>query len=286
MTLSGCKPRFWVSVCEVAMPSIRDGTQWWGHCLWTLTNFLPLSFSLSFPLPENRSSQRLHWDSPSASHPSLSQTGRDSESHTLNAFPQARNSRVVLPLAHVSFQLFLVPSLFSLPFSPVGLSSYVPWASLFLWPPWLLHSGGTTEKTSERMWLCVWRGGTMRRTLCVLLHATRVCVCVCVRVCRIWQLFVKQMTRSMPFQFPLWIWPIIAITAHQKQWSGENPLARKSEDVDAIFFCLAWKHVSLPFCFQSLWNWYLKGFFEKIVQSGTLKPWDTRSIKNCRLNNR
>ncbi len=93
------------------MPSICDGTQWWGHCLWTLTSSLALSFSHSFPLPENRPSQWLRRDSPSSSHPSPSQTGRDSESHTLNAFPQARNSRVVLPLAHVSFQLSLVPSL-------------------------------------------------------------------------------------------------------------------------------------------------------------------------------
>lgn len=177
MTLSGCKHGFGFQCvkwpCPPFVKAHSDEVIVFGP--WPA-----LSFSHSFPLPENRSSQWLHRDSPSASHPSPSQTGRDSESHTLNAFPRARNSRVVLPLAHVSFQLSLVPpSLFSLPLSPVGLSSYVPWASLFLWPPWLLNSGSTAEKTSERMWLCMQRGGRTHRTLCVLLHTTKVCVCVC-----------------------------------------------------------------------------------------------------------
>ncbi len=86
-----------------------------------------------------------------------------------------------------SFGPCFFPVVFSAPlplFSPSlpgrsFLIQYVPWASLFLWPPWLLNSGGTTEKTSERMWLCVHRGGRTNRTLCVLLHTTKVCVCVC-----------------------------------------------------------------------------------------------------------
>lgn len=107
--------------------------------------------------------------------------------------------------------------------------------------------------------------------LCSYTRSKFVSVCIC----HIWKLFVKQMTHSMPFQFLPWIWPVIAITAHQKQWSGENP---QTEDSNTIFSCLAWKHVSLPFYFQSLWNWYLKAFFEKIVLSRTLKPWDTQSM--------
>lgn len=148
----------------------------------------------------------------------------------------------MLPLAHVSFQLFLVPSL--LLFSPslsggsfltCSLSQPFPLAALTL-KLWR-HDW---EDLREDVALREERWQNAQNSLCSYTGSKFLSVCIC----QIWKLFVKQMTHSMPFKFLPWIWPVIAITAHQKQWSGENS---PTEDADTIFSCLAWNHVSLPF---------------------------------------
>lgn len=93
--------------------------------------------------------------------------------------PETQGSCFLWP-TFLSSCFWCPPSSFSptLSLSLVGLSSYVPWASLFLWPPWLLNSGGTTEKTSVRMWLYMRRGGRMLRTFCAPTLVQSLCLCV------------------------------------------------------------------------------------------------------------
>lgn len=191
MTLGRCKHMgFSVGVCvsEVAMPSTWcDGTHRWGHCFWTSTSSLPLASSLreqvlsvaalGFPV-----------------HPLLTppDTGRDSESHTLNAFPQARN------LSERSGSCFLWPTFLSScfwcppsPFLPVSLflslclsgrsflicslSQPFPFAfmTLKLWRP---GCKDIREDMALRAWLCPQRRGAR---MCHLPKLLKACVCVC-----------------------------------------------------------------------------------------------------------